>query len=615
MYKNMKGLTNDDNLSETENGLWKEPFVLLAVVFGVYFLTLRFIFPGYFNPTTPFHSDFYMFYSASSNETLSTLFMLPRFVGMFVRDIVGIFGMKGTIVFLIMLNAVNITLTILLIKAAAKIKLYWPAVVLYLFLIFSHPGFYIKYSYDFFDAIAYCFAVSAMYFWYKNRENIKYKQLSVITLFVFLSLFAKETYFVPLCIFWCFQYFFANKKQRQSAGIMLGATIALFALSIVHSHLVNSAWVNIGGGKHDSYFIDMHPSSIIGMYVYYLKMWGNIGVAGLVALSLLISLVSKEHLKEKLLFLIVGLSTYIPYSLLPNHKFACYFWLAVPLSYGVILFINPDPVKSMIKKLGSNDGKLLKHILVAFIVVTVFFSILAFKQFNDSYKDPGLQWTLMQENINRNMLANFPFIKDAIAPSDKVLLTGLTFPFHPFVNPNYIDTYFGNSQNVKWVVAIYDKPNEDTSIGSIEFLGVGKIDVSKYDKIFAFDAEGKLVRKTEKNRIEANDTDPNSISENELILYPELNKYTVDFLKNNDWNSYMIIGNTLAGAYPNRGEYFLNKAIQFSKETNSYPYYYMGKVLEKLNRNEDALYNYNKAVELDKSKNKDFLSAVKKISK
>ncbi len=604
-----------DSMMKYKYESWRDFFTLSLIIFGVYFITLRFIFPGYFNPLIPFHSDFYMFYPASPHETLNSLFMSPRFVGIFVRDIVGMFGMKSTIIFLITLNSINIALTILLAKAVTKMKLYWPAIILYLFLIFSHPGFYIKYSYDFFDALAYFFTVLTMYLWYKNGEMIENKYLLILVLVTFLGLFSKETYFVPLLIFWCYQCFFINKKQKQSAFVMLGATVIIFILSILHSHFVNSAWVNIGSSRIDSYFIDAQPSSIIETYLYYLKMWGNFGIIGMVAIVAVVSIVSKRYFKEVLLFLIIGLSTYVPYSLLPNHKFACYFWLAVPLSYSVILFINPDMIRLTAKKINDSSGKLYKGALAFFVLLIIFFGIIAFKQFNDAYNDAGLQWTLLQESINQNMLANFPYIKNNISPSDKVLLTGLTFPFHPFAYPNYVDSYFGDSQNMKWTVAVYDDANKDKNIGSIEFVNVKKIDISKYEKIFVFDSNGKLIKMTAGGKVDLSVSDQGVISQNDVILYPELNNYTGVSLKNDDWNSYMLVGNILANIDPSRGEYFLNKSIQFSKETNPYPYYFMGKLMEKLHRNEDALYNYSKAVELDSEKTIKFTAAVKRVKK
>jgi len=610
----MKEIINSKIENKNRYESWLEFIILFVVVFIIYFLTLRFIFPGYFNPFIPHHGDFYMFYIASPHETLQTLFMSPRFVGIFIRDIVGILGMKSTIIFLIILNSINITLTILLVKAIAKVKLHWPLIILYLFLIFSHPGFYIKYSYDFFDALAYFFAIFAMFAWYKINENVQNKHLLIIVVLLFLSLFSKETYFLPLFIFWCYQCFFSDRKQRRAAVIILCATALLFILSILHSHFVSSPWVKIENSGTNPYFIDMHPVSIIKTYFYYLKMWGNLGVIGLVAISLIVSLISKKYFKEIILFLILGLLTYVPHSLLPNHKYAYYYWLAIPFTYSVILFINPDSVRLLFA--GISSRKVFNSLLIIFYIVIAFFGAFSLKEFNKSYKSAGLQWTLQQENINRNMLESLPIIKNNICSSDKVLLTGLTFPFHPFVNPNYIDTYFGNFQNVKWIVAVYNKENEDKNIGSIEFLGIKKIDLSKYDKIFAFDNEGKLVKIIDTKNINFNKVIQNNISENDLIFYPELYKYINSDLKDSDWNSYMTIGNILSTAYPERGEYFLSKAIESSKDTNPYPYYFMGQLMEKLNRNTEALYDYSKAVELDTGDNKNqaFIPALERVN-
>jgi hypothetical protein len=546
-----------------------------------------------------------MFYPAAMNESVQSLLTSPRFIGIFIRDIVGLFGMQGMIVFLIFINAINITLTILLVKEATKIKLYWPTVILFLFLIFSHPGFYINYTYDFFDAMAYFFAILSICFWYKLIKSFEYKYIYSVVGFLFLSIFSKETYFIPLLVFFISQWFSIHeKKQRQYVSIVLGVIILFFVASVLHSKLFGSPWVRLTASNNDSYYVDFNLVSIINVYAYYLSTLANAGVIGLIAVSFISSMFLKRRYKEIFVILVIGLSIYLPYALLPNHKFSYYWWLAVPLTYSVILFIQPDTLKEFVEN--TYNKRVRTITMLAFGIVIVFLGALSFKNYVRSYADPllGLTWILKQENINRNMLSNLSYIKDIVSPSDHVLLVGLTFPFHPYSRPNYIDSYFGVSQKIKWVVATYDEANMEGVIGSIEYIRINRIDLSKYEKIIEFDSEGNLIKILDGINDQANVGNLNVVTEKDAILYPELNKYVGFGAEDYDWYQFMQIGNIFAKNFPIKAEYFFGKAIQLSNNSNPYPYFYMGQFKEGMNNKTEALYDYTKAVELDNGNNK-----------
>ena len=72
--------------------------LLLAVVCGVYAAVLAYIFPGYFDPLYPIHSDVYFSPGLSArNPSLTAYFDWPRPAGYLAAHLFGLAGVRAMV--------------------------------------------------------------------------------------------------------------------------------------------------------------------------------------------------------------------------------------------------------------------------------------------------------------------------------------------------------------------------------------------------------------------------------------------------------------------------------------------------------------------------------------
>lgn len=491
-----------------KNKSWKKVTLLSVIIFFCYYFSLKFIFPGYFDPLIPHHPDFFYTYNGFSSIPWTKVFMYPRPVGFFMLKVVGILGLKGVIMFLIFLSLLNILLTIIFIKKMGNLRIYPPVLIIYLFIIFSQPGFYFNYTYDFFDVVACFFAIAVMLVWLKIREKSNTIHLIFLSILIGLSLLSKEAYAVTLLIFWMWQFIFEKNKIRKNAASMIIITACIIIGVLIQSHISKSVWVNFASNTDNPYFISFNPRSMWKAFYFYIAGWVNTGALSVIILSSLTVFLSKQHLKEFFLFLFMGLSVYIPYSILPNHTYGYYFWLGVPLSYGAILLVSPHLIEPFSTKI---KNKKIRTILSAtFIVIFLISAIFSLKDSRDQIKDTFWATGLQLEQINRNVLSGFPTLKNNIKKNDKILITGMNFAAHPFScqhdlmdiyfnkKNDFIDNYFGNNHN--WTIFEHTK-DTDKRCGSINYTNDNDLDLTSYDEIFIFGKDAKLIRMLTKDEI------------------------------------------------------------------------------------------------------------------
>jgi hypothetical protein len=513
---------------------WGEITLLFAVISFCYYISLKFIFPGYFDPLIPQNADFFYTYNGLSAISWMKIFTVPRPIGFFALKIVGILGMKGVIIFLISLTFINILLTINFVKKISNLKIYWPIVLVYLFLIFSHPGFYFNYIYDFFDAIAYFFVILATLIWLKKEEQLTTIRLVVLSILIGLSFFSKETYIVTLLIFWIWHFIFKKNKVRKNAVIMLLISTGILVAALIQSRISQSIWINFGSNADNPYFVNLNPHSIFETLYFYLSGWGNMGVFFIITLSLLIVLLNQKYFKEFWLLIFMGFSAYLPYSILPNHETGCYFWLGVPLSYAAILLVQPDTVNTFLIKI--RNKKISAIIVAAFVVAFIALTLLSLKNNKDQRKAPLWEWSMGLEKNNRNIISSFPILKNNIKENDRILITGMNFGTHPFScqhelmdiylnrKNDFIDNYFG--KNHKWTISEYGAGKSiKKSCNSINYINDDNIDLTSFEEIFVFGNNGKLIKIFNKDEVSAlKDTQIGGSSFREAILNPELFK-------------------------------------------------------------------------------------------
>jgi len=568
---------------------------ILFIGFVCYYFVLRNVHPGYFDPITPHHADFYMRAPFDSEARVTDIFLQPRFVSFFIIRSISELGLDWIISFLILLTLINLSLTIYYVKTfvfAANGKFYWPTIILYFISVFANPTFYFNYTYDGNDTVAYFFFLLSVLVWQQFKQNKEPHFFRLTIAFAFLCFFSKETYYITYMLFIIWEALDNNSAEYRKFVIRLaGFAIAFIGGAFAHSHLTNSKWVQPLGSPDNPYYIDLNLYSIVKIY----NLYASTGICYLgltiLALGLCFCYLTKERCRSVIFLGGLGLSVYLPYSILPNHVFPAYYsWLGVPLFYAILLVINPDTLE---KKFNNIKPIVLKKLITPFLAflaaVLIVFNLIFFK----SKIYPGSWWLLQQETIQRNILLGLAEMKNSIRPSDRVLILGLYVPFHPFVHNNFIAHYFGDIQITKWTVAIEKENVLDTS-GVIIYQSYSSIDISDFDQVFLFSTDGVLRQELTESDIRLFLSDMNRNAKLDRVLsqigHPS------------EWPTFLIIGHSALN-YGNldKAEYYLTQSNQFTSEKNGRSLFYLGETFFNKKNTAKSYECFDKALKLSKT--------------
>jgi hypothetical protein len=455
--------------------------VYLALIAIIYFLSLRFFFPGYFHPLTPHHTDAFDYPFIFQSYSFTDFLSATRPVGdVIITHLFGGISYQWTIICFIALNFLSLLLLLTLIQKIYPQKIPLPLTAIFFLLLFTHPGFYLHYTYDVYSVLAFFFILLSFLTYY-TQSKLK---LPLIFLLLFLSGFCKETYLISALVFFAAQFFLRPKTNRRQYFTLVLGTIFVTIIVLLRNKLSGSHFNALSPDITTPYYTNFHPLSIITTLTYYLK---NFMSPPLLILSLIsiIYLIKKKLFKNLIIFLtffLAGLAAYLPYSLLPNHTLPYYFYVAVPLAYASFLTL---PLSKIFTPRPN-----LPLVIVTLLIIAHF--IFLFARPYQTYQN-----YLRDEKITHNLLLSLPLIKQNSYPHQKILILGLeNYVWSPFQTRTFFTQYFPDYpveisyvQNKLWHRNSYTL--EITPAQAQE-----KITQNYYDLIYHYDSNGYLLSVT-----------------------------------------------------------------------------------------------------------------------
>jgi peptidoglycan/LPS O-acetylase OafA/YrhL len=468
-------------------------FTAIAIV--IHAIALKFIFPGYYSPLSPHHSDFYVPAAfAFTNEdyySFRSLLAYPRPVFMMIYKVFGYFGTKGSIACVIGLVCINCTLTALLIKRVFNLSVGWTftlAFAAYCFLLFSQPYFYTFYTQDVGSQLCYFFLIlgaHAFYLYHKKPLAVPAGILFFCCLLAFLS---KETYSLAALFFSFLWFLYYRKQSMRIAATPMVITAVAFLTAFAINIVVKSVFVDLNASAGSTYHISLNPFTVLREWYQYTKEGINIAnLLLLVAVGLLV-LQSKYENKRLLAFfvaacLIATLLSWLPNSVLPHHHYKGYSFNGLYIFFIPLLLLPLFPLNKTIK-------------IAGYIAVGLLCLISPFLN-TKKYNDDTNKWVLIQEKTQTNLLRNLDSLISNIGPSDKpkrILIDGITFPFHPFAFPESLrefpKAHYANYDVVNYNASIANNQKRDL----VTFIDPAESRAANYDEKWIFDQEGQLLK-------------------------------------------------------------------------------------------------------------------------
>jgi hypothetical protein len=499
----------------------KRPFLqlvlLTAIALIIHAIVLKFIFPGYYSPLYPHHSDFYI--SQALAHAPGDFFQYKslgysRPLGFFFLKMIGFLGIHGAILFTVINVAVNVGATALFVRRFMNIPFGVKFILMfciYCYLLFSQSFFYTFYTHDVFSHLSYFFLLIGVYFFYKFFDRNNWVGGGLLALFSIMAFLCKETYMLS-ALFLSFVWFiYSRKKSFRKAILPLIIFTGMVVMVSVFNYVIKSVFVNFQNNVLvDTYYVNFTPRSVISELARYADEGLNLILWTVIGLMIIAAISYAREKDKRILYMIFGciiaaIMTLLPNAVIPNHHNGGYSFSAAYLLYLPVIFIP----------LLQNNRVMIPYIGVLVIGLSVI------SPFFNRTRYASQWWVLLQEETQRNILGSLDTLMREIKPAQtrhNILVTGLTMAFYPFHHPLALLDY-KNSRFANFDVVNYSLLKSTERSYSVKFILPTEIKIGQYDEIWMFAGDGSLIRKLRVNTGTADIIEKKETRD--LIIYPD----------------------------------------------------------------------------------------------
>jgi len=545
----------------------KEFALTYALSLATYFCVLTIVFPGYFSPLWPHHSDFYMITELANTPGASVRILQgARPAGYLFMYVIGMAGLHGAISIIVAICIFNATAVAMFTRRVFSLRFsgaYVVGLIAYFFAIFSSPAFYVFYTHDCLAqaSMALLLCGGAIYSNYVARSQATAS--IILAMLCLLSFLFKET-FVLSALTVSMGYALVSKGNFTARLSPFFIVLATAILALVHQKATGSPFVSGTG----DYAISIAPGFVLNELSRYIAGIMNWFLAIGLVISGICALIDREQrTKHSFLLLVILVASFV--SLLPNSIIRNHFYLGYSIGATYLLFsifLLPFAVH-----VGRHYGLLAMS--------TASMVLLSPVGHSSSYK--ANQWVLLQEATQRNLLKAISENISSLpsSRSSRVLVSGITFPFSPFSRPKSLAEFIGN-RSVRFDVVSYFEKALPSSIESVTFVHPDSVDPGVYDMVIALNMDGTLryaITKPPKN-----------------IFFPE-----VDAEATTPSQAISAARAYLQYNQPAKASQILQAAILSTRSKDSYLFFFLGQAQEQQGLNAAARDAYERAVRLD----------------
>lgn len=588
--------------------------LLVGLALIIHALVLYFIFPGYYSPLWPNHSDFYIPAALThSNLGYADYIRFPRPVGAIFFDAIGHLGIRGAMLAVIAVVLLNCALTAALFRRVVEIEFGWRflmAFAIYVFLVFTHPYFYISSTWDAFSQLSYTLLAVAAWCFFRYTAVPRTSMLMVSIALALLGFLAKETYGLSALLLTMTWFLAKHRDGARHAAIPAMAVGTVLAMALLIDAINGSSFTGAANYVGSPYQIVLAPMSMLAEWARYAAAGLNVLTISLVLLVAFTTFTFRRgpgHQRWLALLLpAAGALAWLPNATLPNHYYPGYSWNGAYLLFAPILLVVPLWQAGRVARVCS--------------IATMMLALGSPALFASAYKNNA--WILEQEARQRNLLQALQSLTAAFTPnvgSQRVLVTGIDFPFTPFDHglsmrsfPHGDEMEYDVLTYVSRAASVTAFPLLEAQPSGVRFVSPSEVDLSRYQRVWAFRSNGTLIKDIRDPAHFAIRPDVASgFSAADLLLFPKLfdifgasaSRHAAS--KKPDGYQYLNCGaallsyGNLAGA-----KKCLDSSVRLLPE-NPYPHFYLGEVQERLGRIELARVSIERAIALDDPKSPD----------
>lgn len=568
-------------------------------------LVLKFIFPGYFDPFWPHHSDYYIApaLAFSPKRFLATL-TYPRPVGSAIYWLSGHLKTRGAIAVLLLFVAANFAMITTIIRRSLGMRADWKfilAAAVFAYMIASHPYQYQFSTWDGQAQISLAFILAATLMYMRGTSSWV---CAVVLLLGFLS---KETY-IASALFCACAWAATQKTERRSYAPIIAVAISAF-IALTIEHFLSSPFTSGSLGASDPYFINLAPTSVAHLWSRYILDGMTTASSAAVLLAILAIVIARGIRDAASMWAIclpiAGMLALLPNSILPNHYYEGYSFNAAYLMFAPLL------VMASTFTLSAKSRVLTVCVAVAAITSPIQSRAAFSKQ----------DWIVTNQKRQKLFLQTLGGLMRQIPRNgETILITGVSFPYSPFEYTSSLGS-ISKPADTRLISVAYDQhyqvpftkmlnANEPT-VSMIEESDTGSV---RFDEAWLFRPDGSLVRKI----TSTSDLPSRSggfPSPTDFLKWPELLDSLGDGAPHkNDGYGDLQCGISLINyhAYA-EADQCLSRA-RATLANNPYPFYWSGVAFEAIGKTEEAKRAYSSAIALQaNSPNPAFQQALNRI--
>ncbi|MBV9505664.1 MAG: hypothetical protein JO323_11745 [Acidobacteriia bacterium] len=466
------------------------PWLATAVfTLFVYWICLRFLFPGYFAPLSPFHIDFYDYAGAAALKLIQLLTRYPRPVAYLAMHFMGTAGLSGLMAGEVALALGNVLLTACLVRFVFRVDSLWMlgALPAYLILLFAHPQFYFEHRHDLPAEVSYLFLILSLLAWISAvhirnpRGWPNQLRRSVLLAGSFLSAllfaFSKETYFASALVLVAGLALVDTENRRRHLGFLEFLAIAELA-SISWTRHINSPFIGAGTGAEGSYHVSLSVTSLADTGWFYLSHLFNPALVLLCLMTLLVVKWNRSGLVFAGACMAAGCAVLLPHAVLPNHRFEEYAWAALPLLLAPVLLVGSTAT--------AWRRAALQFGLLAVLTIAAVAGPFGYES---AYSDPTLTWQVGQDRRGAALAESLHVFRELPEPAH-ILIVGLDDAAVPWQASGFILAEFGDRRYWTVVLPVAADMRHQSSI--VRFAEANSIRLENYEYVATYKPDGNL---------------------------------------------------------------------------------------------------------------------------
>jgi hypothetical protein len=483
----MRTSLQEDGLTESRLRTALFWLACTGITGAIYWLCLRFLYPAYFAPLSPFHVDFYVYAAAREQSFRTLLFTYPRPAAYLALKILSLRGLTSLMGGGVAIALIDVLLTLALVRRMLRLDTPWlPATyAVYAFLLFAHPQFYIEHRHDLPAEISWFFLAVSLLAWMAWVERRHAATLAVAVIASVFFAFAKETYFISALIL-VLGMAIANRSERRLHLAFLAFLVMIEFASFAWTSHINSPFVNVNADAASTYHISAAPGSVARTFWFYLAQLLNPWLVAIAAAGLVMVSNDRRRLFLDIALLLAGLAAFATLAVLPNHKFEEYAWAAAPLFLAPVLSLcSPESLR----------WKAAQPALLVFLSVL---AIAGPAGYHREYgTDAGRYW-IAQDRRGAAVWHSLERLR-AVPPPARILISGLDDPQQPWQLKEFVQREFGDL--IHWTMALPPAVQYRHGSSLVSFVNAADVRFSDYDYLAKYHADGRLVEVQEVKNI------------------------------------------------------------------------------------------------------------------